>query len=98
MKYNVQCNREFQQGAAEQNSTVYEDVDRGGDLELSQVKDVGNLSESCISEKEKLEVKLETAVNSISEKDSGFSFWHAKSMPPHLRGKRKWECCQVWVV
>jgi len=45
-------------------------VDRGGDLGLSQVTEVGNLSESCISQKKKLEVKLETAVNSISEKDS----------------------------
>lgn len=46
-------------------------MDRGGDLGLSQVKEVGNLSESCISQKKRLEVKLETAVNSISEKDSG---------------------------
>lgn len=53
-------------------------MERGGDLELSQVKDVGNLSESCISQKKRLKVKLETVVNSFSEKDSGFSFWRAK--------------------
>lgn len=70
MKHNAQCNVEFEQGVAEQkNWTIYEDVGREGDLGLSQVKEVGNLSESCISQK-KLEVKLETAVNNISEKDS----------------------------
>lgn len=64
-------------------------MDRGGDLGLSQVKEVGNLSESCISQKKRLEVKLETAVNSISEKDSGGGggVGVAKGMPPHLREK-----------
>lgn len=61
-------------------------MDSGGDLGLSQVKEVGNLSESCISQKKRLEVKLETAVNSISEKDSGGGrVGVAKGMPPHLR-------------
>ena len=72
-------------------------MDRGGDLGLSQVKEVGNLSESCISQKKRLEVKLETAVNSIRRILGGF-FGVAKGMPPHLRGERKWECYQVWVV
>lgn len=45
-------------------------MDGGGDLGFSQQKEVGNLSESCISQKKRLEVKLETAVNSISEKNS----------------------------
>lgn len=45
-------------------------MDGGGDLGLSQEKEVGNLSEICISQKKRLEVKLETAVNSVSEKNS----------------------------
>lgn len=73
-------------------------MDRGGDLGLSQVKEVGNLSESCISQKKRLEVKLETAVNSISEKDSGGGGgWCCKRHASSFEGK-KWECCQVWVV
>lgn len=44
-------------------------MDGGGDLGLSQEKEVGNLSESCISQKKRLEVKLETDVKSISEKN-----------------------------
>lgn len=64
MKHNAQCNTEFKQVAIEQKSwTVYEDGDRGGDLGLSQVKEVGNISEAWISQKKGLEVKLETAVN-----------------------------------
>lgn len=46
----------------------------GRDLGLSQEKGVGKLSESCISQKMRLEVKLETAVNSISEKNSRACF------------------------
>lgn len=65
-------------------------MDGGGDLGLGQEKEVGNLSESCISQKKRLEVKLETAVNSISEKNSMlfFSFGVAKVTQPPLQGER----------
>lgn len=58
---------EFKQDVAEYKSwAVYGDMDREGVLGLSQEKEVGNLSESCISQKKRLEVKLEAAVDSIS--------------------------------
>lgn len=75
-------------------------MDGGGDLGFSQ--EVGNLSESCISQKKRLEVKLETAVNSISEKNSRacffFPFGVAKVTQPPLRGERKRECRQIQVA
>lgn len=56
---------EFKQSVAEYKSwAVYGDMDREAVLELSQEKEVGNLSESC--QKKRLEVKLEAAVDSIS--------------------------------
>lgn len=68
-------------------------MDGGGDLGLSQEKEVGNLSESCISQKKRLEVKLETDVNSISEKNFRacsffFFFGVAKVTQPPFGGKR----------
>lgn len=69
------CKVKFKQGVAEQKKwAVYEDVDGGGDLWVSQEKKVGNLSESCISQKKRIEVKLETAVDSNSEKNSRACF------------------------
>lgn len=41
-------------------------MDREAVLGLSQEKEVGNLSESYISEKKRLEVKLKAAVDGIS--------------------------------
>lgn len=65
-------------------------MDGGGDLGFSQ--EVGNLSESCISQKKRLEVKLETAVNSISEKNSRacfFFLWCCKSHTTSFEGGKK---------
>lgn len=93
MKLSAQRKVKFKQGVAEQKKwAVYEDVDGGGDLGLSQEKEVGNLSEICISQKKRLEVKLETAVNSVSEKNSRawgfFCFGVAKETQPSLWGQR----------
>lgn len=93
MKLSAQCKVKFKQGVAEQKKgAVYEHVDGGGDLGLSQEKGLGNLSESCISQKMRLEVKLETAVKSISEKNSRacFVFFPLVLQKPHnllCRGK-----------
>lgn len=79
-------------------------MDGGGDLEFSQEKGVGNLSESCIIQKMRLEVKPETAVNRISEKNSRACFvlfcflWCCKSLTTSFAGGKKQECCQVWVT
>lgn len=92
MKLSTWCKVTFKQGVAEQKKwAVYEDVDEGGDLWVSQEKKIGNLSESYISQKKRIEVKLETAVDSNSEKNSRACFLFPlvlQDTQPPLQGER----------